>query len=117
MLGEEEADKCAIGYEKELSLQNCLTLYISVWISKGLGINNAILTFTESILIARNNKEQVVGLFLDLIKAFDIVNHNILIKKVENLGIRGLVGKWFTSFLSDRKQLVEFESVGQISHI
>ena len=80
------------------------------------GIKNAILTFTEPILVARDNNEQRVGLFLDLSKAFD--SNDILIKKLKHFGIMGLLGKWFTSYLSDRKQLAQIESVRtSIPHI
>jgi len=49
----------------------------------------------------------------DLQKAFDTVNHDILLKKLEIYGIRGIVLKWFTSCLNNRKQytvLQNFES-------
>ena len=46
------------------------------------------------------------GLFIDLRKAFDTVDHGILISKLDNLGIRGLPLRWFKSYLSERKQYV-----------
>ena len=45
--------------------------------------------------------------FLDFAKAFDTVNHKILISKLENYGIRGTVKQWFESYLSNRKQTVK----------
>lgn len=78
---------------------------------KGKGINNAVISFIESILNAKNNKEQTVGLFLDLSKAFDMVNHEILIWKLQQFGIRGLAGNWFISYLSNREQVVQIGSV------
>ena len=53
-----------------------------------------------------NNGENVLGLFLDFSKAFDCVNHEILIRKMCNYGIRGVCLDWFKNYLSDRKHMV-----------
>jgi len=57
--------------------------------------------------------ETTLGIFLDLSKAFDTINHDILLTKRLHYGIRGQVLKWFKSYLSNRKQHTEF--CGEIS--
>ena len=50
----------------------------------------------------------VVGVFLDLKKAFDTVNYTILLSKLELSGIRGNVYDWLTSYLNNRSQFVHY---------
>ena len=45
-----------------------------------------------------------LSLFLDLKKAFDTVDHKIMVKKLNAVGVRGIAGDWFASYLSNRKQ-------------
>ena len=51
-----------------------------------------------------------VGVFADFQKAFDTVNHKILLQKLEHYGIRGIANKWFSSYLSNRQQHVSIGS-------
>ena len=51
-----------------------------------------------------NEKKFVVGVFLDLEKTFDTVSHDILLLKIEKLGILNTAHKWFTIYLSGRRQ-------------
>ena len=49
------------------------------------------------------------GIFIDLQKAFDTVNHEILINKLNRYGIRGVGNRWFNSYLSNRAQYVSIQ--------
>ena len=50
-----------------------------------------------------------MNIYLDLSKAFDTVNHNLLLSKLDHYGVRGVEQSWFRSYLSNRKQTVKIE--------
>ena len=80
---------------------------------KGVSTNVAIGKFLKRVYSGLNDGKFGIGLFLDLQKAFDMVNHKILMKKLFHYGVRGCPHKLIESFLSERKQYVkinEFES-------
>jgi len=52
------------------------------------------------------NKDLVIGIYLNLQKAFDTFNHTILLWKLNNYGIREVMHSWFKSYLSNRMQYV-----------
>ena len=62
---------------------------------------------TNFISSALNENKFCIGIFLDLKKAFDVVPHSILLKKLKKFGITGTTWNWFRSYLSNRKQKVE----------
>ena len=66
----------------------------------------ALIEITDYIKAAIDGKKLVCGTFLDLTKAFDTVDHNILIKKLNNYGIRGVANKLIKSYLTNRYQYV-----------
>jgi len=66
---------------------------------KSLSTKHAILAIINFITKNLNNNKYVLGIFLDIMKAFDSVTHDILYSKLENAGIRGIVLDWFKSFL------------------
>jgi len=74
---------------------------------KGRSTEHALMHITNKIGQALNENKYCVGVFLDLKKAFDVVPHSILLKKLEKLGITGTALEWFSSYLSNRTQKVE----------
>ena len=72
---------------------------------------HAILDIVNTILQNMDNGKFSCGVFIDLKKAFDTVNHQILLAKLENYGVRGLINSWFRSYLTDRKQNTEVNNV------
>ena len=71
----------------------------------------AITELVDRITKAIDRGEYTVGIFLDLLKAFDTINHGILIKKLEYYGIRGLSQQWFKNYLMNRKQIVKYNQI------
>jgi retron-type reverse transcriptase len=72
---------------------------------------HAIIDFVDKITTAVDQGKFSVGIFLDLSKAFDTINHKILIRKLDHYGVRGVAKKWFENYLSNRKQLVKYNGV------
>ena len=69
----------------------------------------AVIELIEEITNATDNKNQAIRVFIDLKKAFDTVDHRILIKKLEHYGVRGAASDWLKSYLSNRKQFVDID--------
>ena len=68
--------------------------------------SHALLDLTEDIRQAIDSNKFSCGVFIDLQKAFDTVDHTILLKKLDHYGIRGVANAWFNSYLTNRKQYV-----------
>ena len=78
---------------------------------KNRSIDMALLSLVDNLTHALENGEYVVGVYLDLSKAFDTVDHMILLQKLYQCGVRGCTHDWFTSYLSNRSQFVTYNGV------
>ena len=70
----------------------------------------ALFDFINKVQLAIENKMNPVSIFLDLSKAYDVLDHELLLYKLKTYGIRGITNKWMKSYLSNRKQCVEVKS-------
>ena len=70
----------------------------------------AVLDFVDEISKAIDNDMYTVGIFMDLSKAFDTIDHGILLQKLYHYGFRGVSNEWFCNYLNNRKQFVQFNS-------
>ena len=72
----------------------------------GHSTEHALISLSERIKSTIDSNRVGCGLFIDLQKAFDTVNHNILLQKLSHYGIRGNSLHWFESYLTGRQQYV-----------
>ena len=77
----------------------------------------AAIEITDKIYQNLDNKKSPLAIYLDLSKAFDTIDHSILIHKLEYYGIKGTSLKWFTSYLTNRKQYVQFNNETSSSNL
>ena len=73
---------------------------------KQLSAIDAILKSTEQIKSDLNTRKKFTGAFLDLLKAFDSIDHKILLRRLENIGFDKHATKLIEKYLSERTQRV-----------
>ena len=70
----------------------------------------AVIDFVENISTAIDEKQPSIGVFIDLRKAFDTIDHSLLLQKMERYGIRGVTHNWLRSYLNNRFQYVNINN-------
>ena len=78
---------------------------------KNHSTNLAIIEVIDKISEAMDDRSCTLGVFLDLSKAFDTLNHNILFAKLHHYGIRGIALEWFKSYFTNRFQQVSYAGI------
>ena len=74
---------------------------------KNHSTRHAATVMVENITKSFEDKEYTFGVFLDLFKAFDTIDHSIRLAKLNHFGVRGVANKWFRSYLNDRLMQTE----------
>lgn len=74
---------------------------------KGRSTITALTSLVEHIIDQIEEGASVTGFLLDFSKAFDTLDHSLLLNKMKTMGIKGNAAKWFSSYLTNRTQIVE----------
>ena len=98
-------NKCLSFIEKYEILNDC-----QFGFRTGYSTEMAITDLVDKVYKAVDQNETTLGIYLDLSKVFDTINHDILLYKLEHYGFRGISLEWFKSYLSDRTQYVHYIS-------
>ena len=71
----------------------------------------AIIELVDKVVIAVERNESTLGIFLDLSKAFDPIDHDILLYELEYYAFRGIALDWFKSYLKIEDNLLDIKHV------
>lgn len=80
---------------------------------KGKSVETAVYDFIDRILSGFEDRKLSMGIFLDLSKAFDSLDHSIILEKLEHYGVRGPSLEWISSYLTNRRQRVVIQRDGE----
>ena len=98
-------------------LSNSKILYPKQFrLQKGHSTDYALLQLVDQIYESFERNEYTIGVFIDLSKAFDTVDHNNLLKKLEIYGISGTRLQWFRNYWSNRKRYIQFHGWQKTNH-
>ena len=87
--------------------RECLLFNFQFGFRKGYSNEYVILETVEKLKSAVDDQKITCGIFLHFPKAFDTINHHILLEKLYKYGIRGLPHAWFSDYVTNRKQYVK----------
>ena len=88
--------------------ENCILYEKQFGFQTSHSIEHAILLLVNQLYQSFDESKFTLGIFIDLSKAFDTVDHKILTKKLELYGIKDCNLRWFQSYLSNRKQFITY---------
>ena len=94
----------------EFLTKNNILYHLQFGFRKKYNTSIALIYLIDKIISSIEKGEFIIGTFIDLSKAFDCVNHSILLEKLLRYGIRGPAYEWFTSYLSNRSQFVNYDN-------
>ena len=72
---------------------------------------HALINAMENVCQSVDSKQHTLGIFVDFSKAFDVLNHSILLRKLSHYGIRGKILELLTSYLTERQQYVSYGGI------
>ena len=91
---------------KQFLSQNNILVNHQFGFKSGSNTGDAVLEFLDRVYNLLDEGQMLMPVYLDFSKAFDTVNHQILLQKLNHYGIRGIINNWFESYLSSRTQYV-----------
>ena len=69
----------------------------------------SLIDLVNTLMTSLDEGKITLGIFIDFKKAFDTINHNILLQKMSHYGVRGITLQWFANYLSNRSQLLSYK--------
>lgn len=95
---------------KHFLADNCILSPTQSGFQQGHNTIAAVTSVMNDIVNALDNKKSCAALFIDLSKAFDTVDHHLLLQRLQNIGFSSNVLKWFSNYLSGRTQCVALDN-------